>query len=38
VQPSGTQMPIFAISALDAQTVWLGLADGRILASITGGD
>lgn len=38
VQPSGTQSPIVSISALDAQTVWLGLADGRILASITGGD
>lgn len=38
VQPSGTQMPILAIGALDAQTVWLGLGDGRILASITGGD
>lgn len=38
VQPSGTSLPVISISALDAQTAWLGLVDGRILASITGGD
>lgn len=38
VQASGTNVPVVAASALDAQTAWLGLADGRILASITGGD